>query len=72
MKDAQCPECERLRARLEQVREALAEAREALLTTCGAEQIPALMSEIDAALAAGGDDGGRGTTSDEGRVTKDE
>src|SRR5207237_1115823 len=54
MKGSQCQECERLRARLEQVREALADAREALLTMCGAEQIPALMSEIDAALAAAG------------------
>jgi len=51
-----CPECGRLRERLEQLRQALADAREALLTTCGAEQIPALMSEIDAALAAGDTD----------------
>ena len=48
----QCPECERLRARVEQLREALADAREALETACGAEQLPVLMSEIDAALAA--------------------
>ena len=59
-----CGECERLRIKLEQVREALAGAREALQTMCGAEQIPVLMSEIDAALAAGGE--GR-TTNDEGR-----